>query len=116
MADQDGWVEEFPGAITVTSADGTILAMNRLAAETFAAEGGRTLIGGNVFDCHPEPARTRTERLYREQTANQYPLRKNGKKKIIHQLPWFSGGVFAGFVEISLPIPEELPHFNRDAG
>ena len=28
-------------------------------------------------------------------------------------MPWFEGGVFAGFVEISVPIPDDLPHFER---
>lgn len=36
------------------------------------------------------------------------------KKKIIHQIPWTRNGVFAGFVEISIPIPDDLPHFDRD--
>lgn len=28
---------------------------------------------------------------------------------------WYVGGAFAGMVEISIPIPDELPHFDRDA-
>jgi hypothetical protein len=29
-------------------------------------------------------------------------------------MPWFEGGTFGGFVEISIPIPDDLPHFDRD--
>jgi transcriptional regulator with PAS, ATPase and Fis domain len=108
------WIEGLRVAVTVTSADGTIVAMNERSRETFASDGGGALIGRSVFDCHPEPALTKTRRLYEAQRANHYTIRKNGQKKIIHQLPWFKGGAFAGFVEISIPIPDDMPHFDRD--
>jgi hypothetical protein len=34
-------------------------------------------------------------------------------KKLIYQTPWYAGGEYAGFVEISLEIPFEMPHFIR---
>jgi hypothetical protein len=108
------WMKELPAAVTVTSADGTIVEMNGRSCETFASDGGKTLVGRSVFDCHPEPARTKTKELYRKQKANHYTIAKNGQKKIIHQLPWYVRGRFAGFVEISIPIPDVLPHFDRD--
>jgi len=108
------WIEGLPVAVTVTSADGTIVAMNERSRESFASDGGGALIGRSVFDCHPEPALTKTRRLYETQQANHYTIRKNGQRKIIHQLPWFESGTFAGFVEISIPIPDDLPHFDRD--
>ncbi len=108
------WIEELPAAVTVTSADGTIVAMNARAREAFAADGGGALVGRSVFACHPETAQAKTRELYRRQAANHYSIAKNGRKKIIHQLPWFENGAFAGFVEISVPIPDELPHFDRD--
>jgi hypothetical protein len=107
------WVQGLPAAATVTAADGTILAMNDRAAESFAEDGGRALIGRSVFDCHPEPSRTTTIELYRAMAPNNYTIRKNGQKKIIHQLPWYRDGSFAGFVEISIPIPDEMPHHDR---
>jgi hypothetical protein len=108
------WREELPVAVTVTSADGTIVEMNARSRESFAKDGGGALVGQSVFACHPEPARSKTEALYASQRPNHYTIRKNGQKKIIHQLPWFENGAFAGFVEISIPIPDELPHFDRD--
>jgi len=109
------WCEGLPVAVTVTTADGTIVEMNARSREVFAKDGGGALIGQSVFGCHPEPARTKTQVLYAAQAPNHYTVRKNGQKKIIHQLPWFENGTFAGFVEISIPIPDELPHFDRDA-
>jgi hypothetical protein len=42
-------------------------------------------------------------------------IQKNGKKKLVFQAPWARRGVYAGFVELVLVIPWEMPHFNRDA-
>lgn len=114
MQEDNDWVAGLPVAITVTTADGTIIAMNPRARDTFAKDGGGALIGRSVFDCHPEPARTRTLDLFASRTPNHYTITKEGQKKVIHQIPWFQDGVFAGFVEISIPIPEKMPHFSRD--
>jgi len=106
---------ECPAAITVTDAHGVIVEMNAYSLETFARDGGAALLGSQVLDCHPEPARAKTARLYEAREPNHYTIRKNGRRKIIHQLPWYRNGEFAGFVEISIPIPDELPHFDRDS-
>jgi transcriptional regulator with PAS, ATPase and Fis domain len=108
------WLEEFPVAVTVTDAQGTILTMNAHSRKSFEADGGAALIGTSVFDCHPEPARTKTLELFEQRRPSHYTIRKNGQKKIIHQIPWYRDGAFAGFVEISIPIPDSLPHFDRD--
>jgi PAS domain-containing protein len=108
------WIEGLPCAVTVTDADGTIVAMNARSREVFAADGGGALVGTSVFACHPEPALAKTRDLYARREPNHYTIRKDGKRKAIHQLPWWKDGVFAGYVEISIPIPDFLPHFERD--
>ena len=113
MSDINSWAEELPVAVTVTDGEGTITAMNARSRETFAADGGGALVGQSVFACHPEPAEAKTRALYASQAPNHYTISKNGQRKIIHQLPWYKDGVFAGFVEISIPIPDTLPHFDR---
>jgi hypothetical protein len=113
MADELAWIEGVPVAITVTDAEGIILAMNRLSCETFAADGGGALVGTSVFACHPEPGLTKIRALYAGRAPNHYTIRKGGQRKIIHQIPWSRDGVFAGYVELSIPIPDELPHFDR---
>ncbi len=113
MGGAGSWVEECPIAITVTDAEGAIVEMNAAAREVFSAQGGGGLVGSNVFDCHPEPARSTLVELFAKRTPNHYTIAKDGRRKIIHQLPWFSAGAFCGFVEISVPIPDELPHFER---
>jgi transcriptional regulator with PAS, ATPase and Fis domain len=114
MPDDLSWVEELAVSVTVTDASGTIIAMNARSRDAFAAEGGAALLGTSVFACHPEPALTAIRRLYETREPNHYTIRKGGRRKIIHQLPWRREGRFAGFVEISIPIPDELPHFDRD--
>ena len=107
------WVKEFPAAVTVCDEGGILLEMNDKAAKTFEKDGGRKLIGSNMLDCHPEPARTKTERLLTAREKNVYTIEKNGVKKLIYQSPWYRNGEYAGFVELSLEIPFELPHFTR---
>ncbi|MCJ7612210.1 MAG: PAS domain-containing protein [Candidatus Aminicenantes bacterium] len=109
------WIKEFPAAITVCDAQGRIMAMNAAAAEVFAEDGGLKLIGRNVLDCHPEPARSKLQEMLRAGRANVYTIRKNGKKKLIYQSPWYENGRYSGFVELSFEIPADMPHFDRDA-
>jgi hypothetical protein len=108
------WIKEFPAAITVCDEKGIILEMNDIAAKTFEKDGGYNLIGLNMLDCHPDPARGKTERLLAARVKNVYTIEKNGVKKLIYQSPWYKeGGTYAGFVELSLKIPFEMPHFIR---
>ena len=112
MSDHN-WVKEFPGAITVCDTDGIILELNDKAARTFEKDGGASLVGKNILDCHPEPARSKTERLLAAREKNVYTVEKNGIKKLIFQSPWYKDGQYSGFMEVSLEIPFELPHFVR---
>jgi transcriptional regulator with PAS, ATPase and Fis domain len=107
------WIREFCASITVCDADGRILAMNGAAERVFAADGGAELVGRNVLDCHPEPARTRLVELLRTGRVNAYTIEKQGRKKLIYQAPWYDDGQFAGMVELSVEIPFDLPHFVR---
>jgi sensor histidine kinase regulating citrate/malate metabolism len=111
---ENAWIKEFPGGVTVCDADGIITEMNDHAANIiFIEDGGRALIGKNVFDCHPEPALGQLKRMVQERQRNVYTIEKKGVKKIIYQSPWYQNGVYAGFIELSLEIPFELPHFVR---
>lgn len=107
------WTVEFPGSIIVCDSDGVILEMNAVAANTFAADGGFSLVGKNLLDCHPEAARAKVETLFKNRTRNVYTILKKGVKKLIYQSPWYRDGEYAGFVEFSLEIPEDMPHFVR---
>lgn len=107
------WLSEFPAAVTVCDTNGIILEMNARAIELFASDGGEKLIGTNLLDCHPEPSRTKVALLLREGKPKVYTIEKKGVKKLIYQSPWYREGVYAGIVELSMEIPEAMPHFIR---
>lgn len=107
------WVEGFAGAVTVCDQDGVILEMNDRAVEVFREQGGRALLGTNLLDCHPEPSRTTLRELLRAPRRNVYTIEKRGQRKLIYQTPWYAGGAYQGYVELSLELPPELPHFVR---
>lgn len=107
------WTHEFPGAITICDTTGVILSMNQRARESFAKSGGGDLVGRNLLDCHPEPARSKLKRLLEVPATNAYTIEKQGLKKLIYQAPWYRNGTFAGLVELSLVIPSEMSHFVR---
>lgn len=46
---------------------------------------------------------------------NSYTIEKGGAKKLIYQAPWYENGRYRGLVEVSLPLPDTLPHFVRDS-
>jgi sensor histidine kinase regulating citrate/malate metabolism len=108
------WIKEFPAAITVCDPQGIILAMNEKSCATFEKEGGAKLIGTDLLECHPEPARTKLSALMKSKSQNVYTIEMAGMKKLIYQSPWYKDGQYAGFVELSIPIPDQMPHFVRD--
>ncbi len=110
---EHAWIKEFPAAVTVCDTQGIILEMNDRAASTLEKDGGYALIGKCLLDCHPEQARAKLEALLDRHEKNVYTIEKNGVKKLIYQSPWFRNGEYAGFVELSLEIPFEMPHFVR---
>ena len=111
--ESQSWWQEIDAAVTVCDTRGIIVEMNEKAALTYAADGGRSLLGENLWDCHPEAAQNKIRRLMETQTTNCYTIEKKGVKKMIYQTPWYENGVFGGLVEISLVIPGTMPHFVR---
>ena len=112
--EKDSWVQGFRGSITVCDPDGIILEMNDRAKKAFKDQGGNKLIGTNLFDCHPEPARSKLKKLMQTHEANVYTVEKKGKRKFIYQTPWYRGEKYCGFVELVLEIPAQMPHFVRN--
>ena len=112
MASPD-WAEELPASITVSDAAGTIVEMNARAAQAYARFGGKKLVGTNMLDCHPEPARTKLKQLMESRRANVYTTERNGAKRLVFQAPWLKEGQYAGYVEIVIDLPQDMPHFVR---
>jgi RimJ/RimL family protein N-acetyltransferase len=108
------WLDGVDVSVLACDPAGVCTYMNERACQTFAKDGGRTLVGRSLVDCHPEPARSRLLDLLRAPRANSYTVEKAGKKKLIHQTPFFRDGVFAGVVEFAIELPASLPHFVRE--
>jgi PAS domain-containing protein len=113
MADMN-WTFDFPCSITVCDLDGVIVEMNQRAAALYEADDGKDLVGKNLFNCHPEPARSKLQQLLKKGETNVYTAEKKGVKKFIYQAPWLQGGERRGMIELAFEIPFDLPHFVRD--
>ena len=68
------YMKELNVAITVCDKEGKILQMNDKSQKTNHGD----LVGQNVLDCHPEPARTKLVQLMEEHATNAYTIEKNG--------------------------------------
>ena len=117
MAKLPDWMEHFPGAVTVCDRNYIILYMNEKAAATFSDFGGKSLVGKNLLSCHSNDKSIKImSEILLTGKPNVYTIEKNGIRKIIYQSPWFedSQSQASGLVELSLEIPEPLPHFVRN--
>lgn len=108
------WADEFNGAVTVCDRKGIIVYMNQVSIAQFKNDGGEKLLGTNLLDCHPEPARTKLMEMLQNPVDNMYTTEKRGIKKIIYQTPWRANGEFMGVIELSFVLAKDLPHFKRD--
>ena len=108
------WIKQFPAAITVCDKDGTVIDMNDKACATFADHGGAALIGTSLYDCHKPASVAIIKNMLASGNNNIYTIRKNGRKKLICQQPWYRDGEVGGLVEISLELPDDMPHHERD--
>lgn len=106
------YFKEAPISVTVCDKNGKILEMNDKSIATFTKD-GKSLVGNSLLDCHPEPARSKLLGLLQNHNVNVYTIEKNGVKKMIYQMPWYDGADFGGYIELSMEIPFEMPHYVR---
>ena len=108
------WADGIGCAVTICDKEGKILYMNDRSRETFARHGD--IIGHDLFSYHPEHAQKQIRHMLDTGDTNAYSITKNGRKMIIYQTPWRdTNGEVAGLVEISIQLPVDMPHCDRDA-
>lgn len=95
-------------AVTVCDTECNIVYQNDRSVEVNGDMRGKNMLG-----CHNERSKSIINRILTEGMSNSYTISKKGQKKIIHQTPWYNEGKIAGIVELSIVIPEEMPHYNR---
>lgn len=105
------WAKEMNCAVTVCDKEGVIIYMNDKAKETFSSHGD--LIGKSLIPCHNKHSRAIIADLLATGGTNVYTIQKNGVKKMIYQTAWKENSIVAGLVEISMVIPEDMPHHIR---
>ncbi len=109
------WAWGLNCAVTVCDADARIIYMNRLSRDTFCPDG--SIIGRSLFDCHGERSSAIIRHLLATGGQNCYTISKKGRKKMIYQSAWRTeAGEIGGLVEISMVIPADMPHYDRDKG
>ena len=107
-----GWMNSVGCAITICDRDGKILYMNNRSRETFARHGD--IVGQNLMPCHNERSQAMIRNMLETGETNAYTIEKGGVRKLIYQTPWRDkDGVIAGMAEISIVLPEEMPHYVR---
>lgn len=112
LPDIAGWMKEIGCAVTICDTEGVILYMNDKARATFASHG--ELVGTNLMGCHSERSRQMIRHMLETGVTNTYTVKKRGITKLIYQTPWRRDGRIAGMVEISIPLPSSMPHYDRD--
>ena len=107
------WAEGTHCAITVCDLEGKVIFMNERSKATFDKE-GHTMLGKNLMPCHSEKSQEKIRHMIATDTVNCYTIDKQGVKKMIYQTPWHDSlGNVGGMVEISMIIPNEMPHYVR---
>ena len=106
------WAEYMNCAVTVCDKSGIIIFMNQKSRDTFC-KNGESMVGHSMIPCHNEHSQAKIREMLEQGTSNCYTIEKNGVKKMIYQTPWRENGVVMGLVEISMVIPEEMPHYIR---
>lgn len=97
-------------SVTVCDADMKLLYMNDKSRLSF---GETPALGSSLVDCHKPGSVKIMQTILDSGKPHTYTITKRGVKKIIWQAPWKEKGKIAGLVEISIEIPETLPHFDR---
>lgn len=73
------YFDEADISVTICDKEGKIIEMNQQSRQVNCPD-GRDLIGFNVLDCHPEPARSLLQKMMTEELKHVYTIDKKGKK------------------------------------
>lgn len=105
------YLENVAFAATVCDKNGVVVYQNACARKR---DGG--VVGQNLYDCHSKKSQETIRHMIETGESNTYEIIRHGKRRLLHQTPWFeeSDGNIAGLIELSVELPDEYPTFNRD--
>jgi len=98
-------------AVTVCDIDGIVVYQNTVSRGSYG-----DVVGRDLFECHNEKSKEKIHYMMETGNNNTYEIVKHGKRFLIRHSPWYDveNGSVAGLMELSIPLPDEYPTFNRD--
>lgn len=108
------WENYFNGSVVVCDKELNIIYLNEKAKMLFKEEERNNAVGRNLLDCHNEVSNKKILEIKTTLKPNIYTIEKVGIKKLIYQSPLIKNNQFNGIIELSLVIPDEIPHLKRD--
>lgn len=103
--------------ITICDTNFKVVYMNDMAAAAFSPPGSADpgkFLGMDLRTCHKPSSNETMRRILETGKPNIYTVKKRGVKKLIFQAPWTDKEGPGGLVEISIRLPENMPHHDRD--
>lgn len=105
------YLDNAPVSATVCDREGIVLYQN---ATSLSREGD--VRGKNLYGCHSPKTQAMIREMMEAGLSNHYQTVRQGKKRCIHQIPWYEtpGGPVSGLIEMVYDLPEVVPVLNRD--
>lgn len=110
MEDRFSYLDTVDFAATVCDKEGIVLYQN---ARAIRRDGDVT--GKNLYNCHGPKAAQMIRYMIETGTINTYEIIRHGKRKLLHQTPWFDGnGAVAGLIELAIDLPDNMRVMDKD--
>jgi len=106
------WAKEIDATLIVCDENETIIELNDKASKVYEKDRA-SLIGSKLLDCHPEAYKPKVKKLISERRPSCYTTETKKGRHFVYHTPWFEEGEYRGFVELVIPIPEDLPNIVR---
>lgn len=105
------YLENVAFAACVCDAEGVVLYQN---SRSIKRDG--SVVGKNLYNCHNAHSGQMIRRMIETGESNTYEIIRHGKRRLLHQTPWYEvvDGPVSGLIELSIDLPDEYPTFNRD--
>lgn len=108
------WENQFNGSVIVCDKELNIIFLNDKAKMLFDENERNNAVRRNLLDCHNEESKKKILEIKATLKPNIYTIEKAGIKKLIYQSPLIKYNKFDGIIELSLEIPNAIPHFKRE--
>lgn len=108
------WENYFNSSVIVCDKELNIIYLNEKAKMMFDENERDNALGRNLIECHNEDSNKKILDIKENLKPNIYTIEKAGIKKLIYQSPLIKNNEFNGIIELSLEIPDVIPHLKRD--